>query len=176
MMLCNFQGWVITSFCLALSLRTLPFRNQPPWCEEIQIDLANIFLLFLETQSLFPSPQPPPNPRALEAEAQARACVFGMWAFFGTITLLGTAIPSALRWPLPAFLWPSRRPLPNCPGFPAVSLCSAPEKGLWPARPNALGAARVALAPGVTPGPELTLPQGSLRLTWGARAADRKSW
>lgn len=105
--------------------------------------------------SSFCPPQPPPKPRALEAEAQAQACVFGMWAFFGTITLLGTAIPSALQWPLPAFLWLGRWPLANCPGFPAVSLCSVPEKGLWTARPNALGAARVALAPGVTQTPAL---------------------
>lgn len=110
--------------------------------------------------SSFCLPQPPPKPRALEAEAQAQACVFGMWAFFGTITLLGTAIPSALQWPLPAFLWLGRRPLANCPGFPAVSLCSAPEKGLWPARPNALGAARVALAPGVTPDPSTAWTTG----------------
>lgn len=98
-----------------------------------------------------------------------------MWAFFGTITLLGTAIPSALRWPLPAFLWPGRRPLANCPGFPAVSLCSALEKVLWPACPNALGAARVDLSPGVTPDPGAG--QISVRPThlgvWGVRAGER---
>lgn len=77
------------------------------WWALRTFDLTNIFLLFLETQFPFPSPTfPLSQARALEAEAEAPAYVFGMRAFFGTITLLGTAIPSALRWPLPAFLWP----------------------------------------------------------------------
>lgn len=97
-----------------------------------------------------------------------------MWAFFGTITLLGTAIPSALQWPLPAFLWPGRRPLANCPSFPAVSLCSALEEGLWPARPNALGAARAALAPGVTPGPRAGWTMGNPGFSGGACESWRK--
>lgn len=72
-----------------------------------------------------------------------------MWAFFGTIALLGTASPlhpavaascvfmAAGRWLI----------------VPVFQLClrSALEKGPWPACPNALGAAWVDLAPGVTP-------------------------
>lgn len=119
--------------------------------------------------SSFCPPQPPPQPRALEAEAQAQACVFGMWAFFGTITLLGTAIPSALQWSLPAFLWLGRRPLANCPGFPAVSLCSAPEKGFWPARPNALGAAGLLWPQGSRQAPLLVKPTGKSEVHLGGK-------
>lgn len=119
-------------------------------------DLANIFLLFLgDTIPLSasnPPPhrrQPPPKPPALEAEAQACARVFGMWAFFGTIALLGTASP--LRPAVAAscvFMAAGRWLI-----VPVFQLClrSALEKGPWPACPNALGAAWVDLAPGVTP-------------------------
>lgn len=99
-----------------------------------------------------------------------------MWAFFGTITLLGTAVPSAPWWPLPAFLWPGRRPLANCP--PRFSSCvsvpcpgeravACPPKWGWPALLRPQGSCQAPRAPGA---------QGSLRLAWGTRAGERKRW